>query len=210
MSSTRYGTNRQLYTSVHWETTIHVLNTNTMSCHITINPNSMSCHITGKWITCDIIHFMGKMLDERDAILCSYDNLHRRRSHYFDNAFMTKLLSNRRGYCFKNVATMTKKIDIFTMDKLFFPVNLNNTHWYVRSVCMLMNTYVNQDIILIYACSVLTHNLGRVVGCVQEPRRVQNAGNEDPILYIRRSKQSTATGRNVSIPYRGIRDEARH
>ena len=75
---------------------------------------------------------------------------------------------------------------------------------------MYANEHVCQPRYYSYACSVLTHNLERVVGCVQEPRRVQNAGNEDPILYIRRSKQSTATGRNVSIPYRGIRDEARH
>ena len=77
------------------------------------------------------------------------------------------------------------------MDKLFFPVNLNNTHWYVRSVCMLMNTYVNQDITLMHALfSLIILNVSLVacrslVVCRMQEMKIQyyiSVGASNPQL----------------------------
>ena len=39
----------------------------------------------------------------------------------------------RNGYCFKNVATWTKNVDLFAKDILLVPINIDNEHWAVRS-----------------------------------------------------------------------------
>ena len=41
---------------------------------------------------------------------------------------MEKLLPNGR-YTYGNVKQWPKKFDVFKKDKIFIPVNINNTHW---------------------------------------------------------------------------------
>ena len=41
-----------------------------------------------------------------------------------------------KAYTYKNVARWSKKFDVFTFDKLYFPVNLSNTHWTLLVVYM--------------------------------------------------------------------------
>jgi Ulp1 family protease len=69
------------------------------------------------------------MLQERDDKLREI-NPKRKRSHFFNSFFMDKLLGDGHvGYCYNGVARWTKKFDVFQMDKIFFPVNISNTHW---------------------------------------------------------------------------------
>ena len=41
---------------------------------------------------------------------------------------MVKLLQNGR-YTYANVKRWSKKFDVFEKEKIFIPVNINNTHW---------------------------------------------------------------------------------
>ena len=42
---------------------------------------------------------------------------------------MHNLLIMDKGYKYKNVKNWSKSFDIFEMDKVFFPINIDNTHW---------------------------------------------------------------------------------
>ena len=74
-----------------------------------------------------IINFYMCMLQERDDVLFA-KYARRRPSYYFNSFFVDKLLQNG-AYCYSNVKRWTRKIDVFSMDKVFFPVNIANTHW---------------------------------------------------------------------------------
>jgi sentrin-specific protease 1 len=74
-----------------------------------------------------------KMLEERDAALCA-QNPQRKPSFYFNSFFMEKLLAS--GYSYSSVKRWSKKFDAFAMDKIFFPINISNTHWTFAVVYM--------------------------------------------------------------------------
>jgi sentrin-specific protease 1 len=78
------------------------------------------------------------MLGERDSFLCNYEGVPGRKpSKFWNTFFMSKLyLDNKNTYCFDNVRRWTKKIDIFMMDKLFVPINIDNCHWTLAIVYM--------------------------------------------------------------------------
>ena len=68
------------------------------------------------------------MLNEReDKKRCKYRDY--KRSHLFITFFMHKLLITDKGYKYKNVHRWSKSFDIFEMDKIFFPINIDNIHW---------------------------------------------------------------------------------
>jgi Ulp1 family protease len=69
------------------------------------------------------------MLQERDKALCALPGTTRKSSHFFNSFFVSKLLEGDT-YTYKNVKRWTKKFDIFSKEKVFFPVNISNTHWY--------------------------------------------------------------------------------
>ena len=56
--------------------------------------------------------------------------------HFFNSFFVDKLLDDGRGYNYRNVRRWTKRIDVFSMKKLFFPVNIDNQHWCMAVVHM--------------------------------------------------------------------------
>ena len=68
------------------------------------------------------------MLKERDDALCL---LHpsRRPSWFFNSFFIEKLLIADKKYAYSNVRRWSKKFNVFSLDKVFMPVNLSNTHW---------------------------------------------------------------------------------
>ena len=72
------------------------------------------------------------MLKKRDDILCAQTDAlgnRRRPSWFFNSFFMTKLLPNCGQYEYGNVINWSKNFDVFSMDKVFFPVNIGNIHW---------------------------------------------------------------------------------
>jgi sentrin-specific protease 1 len=57
---------------------------------------------------------------------------------------MEKLIGNGT-YNYANVRRWSKKIDVFAMDKVFFPINISNTHWTFAVVFMAKKTVAYYD-----------------------------------------------------------------
>jgi hypothetical protein len=86
------------------------------------------------WLNDEVINFYMNLLQERDTKFINAKEK-TRSSHYFNSFFFTKLLENR-VYNYSNVKRWTKKFDIFEKEKIFIPVNLNNTHWTMLMIHM--------------------------------------------------------------------------
>ena len=75
------------------------------------------------------------MLSIRDKELCNkYSNRLPsmfQTSHFKERLFNTDPPGENidKKYTYNNVKRWTKQFDVFTMDKLFFPLNLDNMHW---------------------------------------------------------------------------------
>lgn len=79
------------------------------------------------WLNDEVVNFYMAMLQERDERL-SKANPNRTTSHYFNSFFMTKLQEGN-GYSYAGVKRWSKKFDLLSKDKIFVPININNTHW---------------------------------------------------------------------------------
>lgn len=96
--------------------------------NIDITISKLSCLCPHSWLNDEIVNFYMCMLQERDTKLCAESNGQRRPSHYFNSFFMSKLLENGQ-YNYAFVRRWSKKVDVFAMERVFIPINLNNTHW---------------------------------------------------------------------------------
>ena len=50
--------------------------------------------------------------------------------------FYTQLMHKNDGYEYRKVARWTKKVDIFDLQKVVVPVNINNAHWAIAVMYM--------------------------------------------------------------------------
>jgi sentrin-specific protease 1 len=83
-------------------------------------------------------YVMGLLQVRSDTKVAAWNTanaLHRLTSHFFSSTFIAKILENDT-YTYPNVKRWTKKFDIFEKDKIFLPVNINNTHWTLLVVFM--------------------------------------------------------------------------
>ena len=71
-----------------------------------------------------VINFYMRMLQERNDHLCE-GIPGRKASHFFSSFFVEQLLVSNGSYTYDNVRTWSKKVDIFALDKIFFPVRLS-------------------------------------------------------------------------------------
>jgi sentrin-specific protease 1 len=99
----------------------------------------------GQWIKDEVINSFFHLLSHRDEELSKNDST-RKRNAFFNSFFMTKLLneghSNHSGdYDYSNVRNWSRKFvpgeDIFEVDKLFFVINVERTHWVLAVADML-------------------------------------------------------------------------
>ncbi|CAK4099292.1 unnamed protein product [Aphanomyces euteiches] len=81
------------------------------------------------WLNDEIVNFWFQMLAERDASL-----KRPLKSHFFNSFFFSKV--SEGGYNYINVRRWTRKIDLFSMDKIFVPVNVRNVHWCLAVIFM--------------------------------------------------------------------------
>ena len=89
----------------------------------------------------EIINFYFGMLTEG----CISNNM---RIHSFSSFFFERLLRTSepvKGYRFANVERWTKFIDIFTLEKIFIPVNNNNQLWSLVLIDVLLKTIYYYD-----------------------------------------------------------------
>jgi hypothetical protein len=103
---------------------------------ITINKETIIKLRPGVWLNDEIVNFYMKMLQKRDDDLVEkYPS--RDPSYYFNSFFIAKLL-DEGGYKYKNVKNWSEraKINIFKMNKIFFPVNISNNHWTMAVIYM--------------------------------------------------------------------------
>jgi sentrin-specific protease 1 len=101
--------------------------------NIDITVGKLLCLRRNTWLNDEVVNFYMAMLQERDARLCSASDGTRLPSHYFNSFFMTKLLENGQ-YNYGQVKRWSKKFDVFALDRVFIPINLNNTHWVMAVV----------------------------------------------------------------------------
>ena len=87
------------------------------------------------WLNDEIINYYMSLLQDRCNKLLSHYKAEGvrpeyRRSHFFNNFFVNKLLDNEFGrYHYPYVRRWSKKFDTFEQDKIFCPVNIKDTHW---------------------------------------------------------------------------------
>jgi len=86
----------------------------------------------GVWLNDEIVNFYMFLLSERDRELVKRSP-DRVPSHFFNSYFISKLLDEGRppSYNYANVKRWSTKakINIFKMNKIYFPVNISNSHW---------------------------------------------------------------------------------
>jgi hypothetical protein len=103
--------------------------------NILMDIDNMNCLRPCKWLNDEVINFYMAMLQE-------YHDRHGTTGSFkfINSFFMFKLLhvNDRPQFCYKNVQRWIKKDVLRTLDRLFVPININNTHW----VCLVV--YVQQ------------------------------------------------------------------
>ena len=89
----------------------------------------------GKWLNDELMSFYITHLSHRELELCRQDP-NRLRCFFFKAYFFTKLMREARGvtphYDYDQVSTWTNSVpgaNIFHLDRLFIPVNIDNGHW---------------------------------------------------------------------------------
>ncbi|KAL8004040.1 putative Ulp1 protease family catalytic domain, papain-like cysteine peptidase superfamily [Plasmopara halstedii] len=101
--------------------------------NVTITRRHLQCLLPTTWLNDEVINFYLQMMSERDEELVKAGHL-AKRSHFFNSFFYTKVSEN--GYNYINVRRWTRKIDVFAMDKIFFPINVANMHWCMAVIFM--------------------------------------------------------------------------
>jgi Ulp1 family protease len=96
----------------------------------------LKCLHDEKWLNDEVINFYMLLLKDCSDAYYYKDPDIRLKSHYFSTYFMTRLLC-RNKYDYNQVKRWSKKFDIFSLEKIFFPININNTHWILIVVRML-------------------------------------------------------------------------
>jgi sentrin-specific protease 1 len=96
--------------------------------NVAITNTKIRCLKPETWLNDEVINFYMQLLTDRDELLSKrYSG--RRRSHFFNTFFVERLLKTDNEYTYNNVKRWSKKIDIFELDKIFFPINIDNSHW---------------------------------------------------------------------------------
>ena len=98
---------------------------------ITMTRKKLSCLRARTWLNDEVINFFMSMLKDRDEALCLLNPTGRKSSHYFNSFFISKLLDteNKKVYTYDAVKRWSKKFDIFTKRRIYFPINISNSHW---------------------------------------------------------------------------------
>ena len=104
---------------------------------IDMTVKKIQCLLPETWLNDEVINFYFNML---------MSGLHRKEGFYsFSSFFFTRLLVPNLGYTYKNVRRWTMKVDIFSKKKIFFPINIGNTHWTLLLIDLMLKTIFYYD-----------------------------------------------------------------
>jgi len=98
----------------------------------------------GKWLNDEVINYYFVLLRKRDAELMKdavSSGSTKRRSHFFQSFFMSKLLDTHdtRTYKYDNVKNWSQSVpggDIFELNSIFTSINMDNIHWGCAEIAM--------------------------------------------------------------------------
>jgi sentrin-specific protease 1 len=111
-------------------TTKHKIVTNKFNIDMT--RNKIRCLIPYTWLNDEVINFYMRLLQQRDDKLVELEE-RKVSSHYFSSFFIVKMYkwSNdvQGEYTYSYIKRWTKNFNVFLKDKIFIPININNTHW---------------------------------------------------------------------------------
>jgi Ulp1 family protease len=100
----------------------------------------ITCLRPETWLNDEVINFYLSML-QSDLNQCAVGQ---GKIYSFNTFFMVQLRQNNK-YNFANVARWTKRVDIFSFQKVFIPINLNNLHWTLIVIDFTMKTFTYYD-----------------------------------------------------------------
>jgi Ulp1 family protease len=92
------------------------------------------------WLNDEVINFYLSML-QSDFNQCAVGQ---GKIYSFSTFFMVRLLENNT-YKYANVARWTKRVDIFSFEKVFIPINIKNMHWTLIVIDFTMKTIIYYD-----------------------------------------------------------------
>ena len=102
---------------------------------IDMTVNKLCCLRNRTWLNDEVVNFYMCLLQDRSNTHfmesnrnLSYRPSQLRLSYYFNSFFMAKLLE-KGMYDFSRVHKWTKKFNVFEKERIFFPINIGNTHW---------------------------------------------------------------------------------
>ena len=92
-----------------------------------VQPSSMKTLKPGVWLNDEIVNFFYLVIAKRTTKKKLQSHC-----HCFKSFFMKTLLSEEGGYEYNKVKGWSKKVpdgDIFALDKILLPINVDNSHW---------------------------------------------------------------------------------
>ena len=92
-----------------------------------------------EWLNDEVINFYMAMLQERNNYL-------KGKCHFFTSHFFTRMIGPQRDQInFGDIMNWSKNFDVFECDKIFFPVNILDTHWFLIVVHVQKKEIVSYD-----------------------------------------------------------------
>lgn len=90
-----------------------------------------------QWLNDEVVNLYLQLSQERDSAITRSSPYPRNPNVFMSSFFYTKLVHFQGGFNYSGVKNWTKKIDIFTCNQVFFPINIKNEHWTLVCVSML-------------------------------------------------------------------------
>ena len=105
----------------------------------TVSRGNLKTLCPGGWLSDEVVHYYCIMLRNRDRRLCEEALKRgevRRGTHFFKSFFFTKVLEESGRYDYSKVKRWRKQVtnagpnnDLFQLERIIVPVNVNQSHW---------------------------------------------------------------------------------
>ena len=132
---------------------------------------------TQVWLNDEVINFYMKLSEEREKALSAVAG--RPKNLFMNTFFYSKLVDHGRGFNYSNVKKWFKGVDIFSCERIFVPINMDQ-HWSL--VCIYLSTRE-----IHYIDSMLCNKNGRnitanIAKWLQNESLSRNVENDGPVF----------------------------